>query len=349
MRFRGLRYGLIFVFSIVSLLKTAWAERLHIDVWYGKEQSFGHLGGHPQRFVNILGHVSPAGEIKALEFTLNGDKRLPLSFKEDSKRIARTGDFNVELLCADLKPGKNYLKILAIHENGETVTSDVTVVNYVAGPGWPLPYEIRWSEVQSIQDVVQVVDGKWILTGHGIRTADHYYDRVLAFGDENWTNYEVRTTVIVHAVIPPKSGPNKTNVSHAAIATRWPGHDPDGNQPTVKWHPLGATAEFRLGSDLTQCRWRIFDGQRDLHVESDRRRKIEFEQPYHMVHRVETLPNGHSWFRVKLWPKGEPEPSEWDFRRQEEKDDVPSGSALLLGHFADVTFGDVRVVPIEGS
>jgi hypothetical protein len=260
--------------------------------------------------------------------------------------MARTGDFNVEILQADLLPGKNLVRIMATHHTGETVSSEVTVINYVEEPGWPLPYEIDWSKVRNIQDVAQITDGKWILTGSGIRSVERYYDRAFAFGDASWVNYEVQTTVTVHAVTPPKSGPNKTNVSHAAIATRWPGHDPDGNQPTVKWHPLGATAEFRLGADLSECRWRVFDGQRELQVESDKRRKLEFETPYHMKHRVETLENGHSWFRVKLWPVGEPEPAAWDLERLEENDDVPSGSVLLLGHFSDITFGTVRVIPV---
>ncbi|MCB1122272.1 MAG: hypothetical protein KJT03_12035 [Verrucomicrobiae bacterium] len=319
----------------------------YIDVWYGKEQSFGHLGGHPQRWINVLGHVSPGEQIASLFYTLNGSESRQLSYKEDSKRIARTGDFNVEILTSELLPGKNDVRIVAAHTNGETSEVNVSVINYTESPGWPLPYEIDWSQVDRIQDVAQVVDGKWILTGSGARCVERYYDRVLAFGDDTWVNYEVQTTVTVHAVTPPKSGPNTTNVSHAAIATRWPGHDPDGNQPTVKWHPLGATAEFRLGADLTQCRWRVFDGQRDLLVESDRRRKIEFEKPYHMKHRVETLENGHSWFRVKLWPVGEEEPESWDLERLEEQDDVPQGSALLLGHFADVTFGNVQVVPVN--
>lgn len=339
------KWGLYFVLLMVP----CWLSGgpLFIDVWYGKEQSFGHLGGHPQRFVNILGHVSPGGEIQTLKYSLNGDLFLDLSFREDYKRIARTGDFNVELLVTELRRGKSHLKIVATHQNGETVSEEVTVIHYAEASGWPLPYEIRWSEVNLIQEAAQIIDGKWILTGQGVRTADRYYDRVLAFGDATWVNYEVQTTVTVHAVTPPKSGPNKTNVSHAAIATRWPGHDPDGNQPTVKWHPLGATAEFRLGSDLSQCRWRVFDGQRHLHVESERRRQIQFETPYHMKHRVETLANGHSWFRVKLWPVGEVEPESWDLERLEEQDDVPSGSALLLGHYSDVTFGDVRVVPVS--
>ena len=66
-----------------------------------------------------------------------------------------------------------------------------------------------------------------------------------------------------------------------------------------------------------------------------------------MKHRVETLSNGQSWFRVKLWPVGKTEPQTWDCERLEEADDVPAGSALLLAHFSDVTFGDVRVIPIE--
>lgn len=332
--------------SVLTLSTSADGSELEIDLWYGDHQSFGHLGGHPQRWVNLLGDVTPSPEIRSLWYRLNGTELVPLSFKEDRKRIAKTGDFNVEILRSILKPGDNSVEIIATNLRGETFRKDV-VLNYDPNPGnWPLPYAIDWSSVSKITEAAQVVDGEWELTPAGVRTVNRYYDRVLALGDESWENYEVSTVVTVHALTAPKTGPNTTNVTHVAIASRWPGHDADGNQPTVKWHPLGATAEFRLGGNLQNCRWRIFDGQREYRVESDRRRQLEFETPYKMKHRVETLADGRTWYRVKLWAASSEEPDDWDFERFE-PGDLKSGSALLLAHHSDVTFGNVEVVPVK--
>ncbi len=343
------RLDCIRIFSLFSFLAlSVWGDGsdLEIDLWYGDHQSFGHLGGHPQRFVNLLGDVTPASEIRSLWYRLNGTQLVPLSFREDRKRIAKNGDFNVEILRSLLKPGKNRVEIVATSKGGATFKKEA-IIQYDPDPGkWPLPYSIDWSQVSRISDAAQVVDGEWELTPAGVRTVHRYYDRVLAFGDASWENYEVSTSVIIHALTAPKTGPNATNVTHVAIATRWPGHDPDGNQPTVKWHPLGATAEFRLGGDLQNCRWRIFDGQRAYHVESDRRRQLKFETPYRMKHRVETLADGRTWYRVKLWAALDDEPAEWDFERFE-PNDMESGSALLLAHHSDVTFGNVEVVPVN--
>jgi hypothetical protein len=321
-------------------------KALEIDVWYGEHQSFGHLGGHPQRWVNVLGHVSPAEEIKSLSYRLNGAEFLPLSFKEDNKRIAADGDFNVEILRTLLKEGDNEVTLRAVDHSGKKNERTVTVEYHKNEEEWPLPYTIDWSKVDTISEVAQIVDGKWELTKNGVRAIERYYDRVIAFGDNSWENYEVQTTVIIHALTGPKELPNTTNVTHVAIATRWPGHDADGNQPTVKWHPLGATAEYRLGKDLTDTRWRVFDGQRKYRVESERRRDLEFEKPYHMKHRVQTLGNGLTHYQVKLWATDVEEPTEWDFERFE-PGDLRSGSALLLAHHSDATFGNVTVVPVE--
>lgn len=318
---------------------------LTIDVWYGDEQQFGRLG-HAQKWVNILGHVSPADEIKSLSFELNGAEPLKLSFHEDRKRIARDGDFNIEIDRALLMRGRNTIDIIAVARDGTQRRRTVMITYHADGKPWPLPYVIQWSNVKNIQDVAQVVDGRWTITNGGVRSVEPYYDRILAVGDSSWRDYEIETTVTVHALTGPKTGPNATNVTHAALALRWPGHDADGNQPSVKWYPLGATAEFRLGGDLSQCRWRIFDGKRQFYVESERRRRLDFETPYRMKHRVETLTDGRSRYRVKLWPSDKTEPSPWDLERTE-PDDLLSGSACLIAHHSDVTFGDVTVRSLE--
>lgn len=319
-----------------------------ISVWYGERQQFGHLGGHPQRWINILGSVSHADQIDSLTYSLNSSEPAHLSFLEDNKRLAQDGNFNVEISRSDLKEGANHVEIIATTLAGEVARARV-IVDYNPSDGqWALPYHIDWSDVDEISEVAQVVDGKWCLTGNGVRTVEPYYDRVLAFGDASWKNYEVRTILTVHGITPPGTGANQTTVTHAAIATRWPGHDPDGKQPTVKWHPLGATAEFRFGRDLTQCRWRIFDGKKLYHVESSSRRSLAFEKPYEMKHRVESIAGGQSRYRVKLWPLGEPEPEAWDLERLE-INDLPSGSALLIAHHADVTFGNISISPLPDA
>ena len=323
-------------------------EKLYINVWYGDQQSFGHLGGHPQRWINVLGNVWPAGQIESVEYSLNGDEPKPLDFTANRQRLARPGDINIEILRTDLRDGGNEIVVTAKSRSGEVAQRSINVQYFQENVRWPLPYRIDWSKIDRISDAVQVVDGRWILAERGVRSVEHHYDRVLAFGDDSWANYEVSTSVILHDFTPPKTGPNGTNVTHMAIATRWPGHDPDGQQPTIKWFPLGATAEFRIGSDLQECRWRIFDGER-AHLESEKRRSIERERTYRLKHRVETLADGSSRYRVKLWPAAKREPRKWDLERIEPPGDVPSGSALLLAHFTDVTFGDVRVKPLNES
>lgn len=320
---------------------------LQIDLWYGDSQRFGERG-HPQRWINVLGHVIGGDESLSLSYSLNGGPPKPLSVREDFKRIARDGDFNLELDRDSLRVGENKVLLRAKLSSGAATERTMSVTYVDQGHPWPLPYSIDWSTVDQITDVAQVVDGKWELTAQGVRSVARYYDRVLAIGDDSWTDYEVATSVIFHNFTPPTAAPNTTNVSHAAIALRWPGHDADGNQPTVKWYPLGATAEFRLTWNLDSCRWRIFDGKRDYYVESERRRHIELERPYAMKHRVETMADGRSRYRVKLWPAEGTEPTEWDLERFEDGD-IASGSALLLTHHAEATFGNVTVRSLADS
>lgn len=340
--------GLVLLLPVVGVARGDDAGN-QIEFWYGPVQEFGHVGGHPQQQINILGHVALDAKIAKLEFSIDGGDPKKLSFKEDKKRIAKDGDFNIEIDRGELLKGRSTVTVIATSKGGGKVRKSVTVIHHEIRPGkrWPLPYKVDWSEVEHIQDVVQVVDGKWELTKDGVRSVERYYDRCFAFGDASWQDYEVTTSVIVHKLTGPREGPNSTGVTHAAIALRWPGHDYDGKQPTVKWHPLGATAEFRLGKVLKQCRWRVFDGQRQYYKESPRRRVLQFETPYSMKHQVITAPSGESIYRTRLWKTGEREPEAWDLERVEPKDDVPRGSALLLAHHSDVTFGDIEVVDLQ--
>lgn len=320
-------------------------QTLSIDIWYGHEQHFGQTG-MPQQWVNILGSVSPAEGLQSLSYILNEDEPIALTTGEDGRRLANPGDFNIDIDTARLVAGKNTVLIAATDSAGNVLTEEVTV-HFASGNTWPLPYSIDWQQVKNITDVVQIVDGHWELAENGVHTLDPYYDRVLAFGDGTWTDYEVTTSVIFHDFIPPQKGPPTFNVSHAAIATRWPGHDLDNHQPHTKWYPLGATAEFRLTTNLDSCRWRIFDGE-NLYVEDTTKiRTIDLETRYQMKHRIETLPDSSTLYSVKLWEEGQPEPANWDLQATEPPGNLPAGSALLIAHNTDVTFGNVKAVSLK--
>ena len=102
------------------------ADEPVIDVWYGEHQRFGQHGGHPQRWINVLGRVTPADTILSLTFSLNGAEPKELSFAEDNKRIARDGDFNVEIDRTALRAGNNAVLIVA-STGDTTVRKQITI------------------------------------------------------------------------------------------------------------------------------------------------------------------------------------------------------------------------------
>lgn len=313
---------------------------LRIDVWYGQRQRFGY-SGNPQRWINVLGRLAGHSDSASLEYTLNASQPKPLAIGPNHTRLASRGDFNVEIDRSDLKIGENTVAIFA--KDGSEEANAEVVIEYAGPMPSPLPLQIDWSKANRIQDMAQIVDGRWEITDGGVRVLEPYYDRVLAIGDENWTDYEVTAEVTFHGYRRPGPADGGNKVVHAAIAVHWPGHS-DSNppdQPRSKWYPLGAVSEFMIQNHPDGCRWRIF-GDRYKQVVEEKPRRIEFEKKYVMKHRVESIGESVTAYRVKLWDAGEPEPAKWDLSALEEMD-VSSGGALLVAHYADVTFGNVRV------
>ncbi len=350
-RFCLLAVILIFIYSCGIGKRDREGSSLHIDIWYGNHQSFGKPG-LTQKWINILGNVYTENGIKGLTYTLNAGQPRELTIGSDLHRLAATGDFNIDIDVNDCNSGENTVVINAI-DSIDNATSMQIEFFLEKGNRWPLPYSIKWSEVEKLQDVVQIIDGHWEITEQGLHNLDTYYDRVIAIGDNSWRNYEVSTTVIFHDFVPPSEGPPTYNVSHTAIAMRWSGHDEDDLQPHRKWYPLGATAEFRLTKNLDSCRWRIFDGPKpnsvNFHTEQpiEEYRKVRLNRKYGIKHRVRTIGIDSTLYQVKLWPYDEPEPSEWDFQGIEVEENYPAGSALLIAHNTSVTFGDVTVNPVD--
>ena len=58
----------ILIFSLFSF--SGFSQIPEIEIWYGDNQKFGHLG-NPQKWINILGNVSDQDGIKSLHYSLN--------------------------------------------------------------------------------------------------------------------------------------------------------------------------------------------------------------------------------------------------------------------------------------
>lgn len=317
-----------------------------IEVWYGQQQRFGHLG-EPQRWINVLGRVTPSHQLLAATIRVNDGESRPLAIGSDSHRLADAGDFNAELGWDELRIGKNHLIVKATWRDGRSEQSDVEI-GVARNERWPLPYYVDFRKTTNLQDVVQVVDGKWRLTPEGVRTERPYYDRVLTMGDTHWKNYQATIRFTLHGFAPSENGPPTYNVTHVGVALRWRGHTADDRQPSRQWYPLGAQGEFLIKPDLSKCQWRVLPSQKDR-TYAETVHKIDLHQPLKIKAQVATIAAGDSRYRFKLWAEGKPEPRAWDVEHIEKGDgDFPSGSLCLVPHNTDVTYRDVRVEPIDG-
>ena len=315
-----------------------------IRFWYGERQRFGHIG-HPQRWVNVLGNAAaPRGLIHLAE-SVNGGPPRGLWAGPDGRRLARAGDFNVEIDRAELSEGENAVTVTARDAAGSEARATVRL-DYAVGTRWPLPYAIDWASTAAVADAVEVTDGLWTLTEAGLRTVEPSYDRMVAFGDHGWSDYELRTTVTVHDRALPLRAPPTFGVSHFALAARWPGHAEDEHAPHIKWFPLGSTSEFQLMTDLAACRWRTLLGGNRLNENPSRAVPTIFGRPYAVALRVRTRDARSTTYEVKRWDGDAPEPAAWDLTTVKSPEDVLAGGACLIAHNADVTFGDVEVTPL---
>jgi regulation of enolase protein 1 (concanavalin A-like superfamily) len=303
-----------------------------IEIFYGDVQSFGQLG-QPQPWVNVLGNVSDPDGVSDLEYSLNGASPVSLTIGPDGRRLVEPGDFNVDLDVADLSTGSNTVEIAATDGQG-SVTIHTVTVDYQPGTVWPLPYSVDWSSLAvdaEIQDVAQVVDGRWVLEGDEIRTADPGYDRLVAIGDRIWTDVEVTVPIVINA----------SASSHGVgILLRWDGHTDTPvscAQPKCGYLPLGAILWARPN------RLEIYGN--DAIIYDSQSRTLTPGVTYWFKGRVETQPQG-SLYRLKVWEDGELEPTGWDLEGQGVPSDPQQGSVLLITHQADVSFGDVSVVEL---
>ena len=324
---------LIVLFSSKYTFSQGPPDGPDIYVWYGNEQNFGQQGV-PQRWVNILGHVSDPDGISSFYYTLNGSSSVSLSIGPDGRRLQSSGDFTVDLDVKDLIVGANTVVITAIDDLSNETQQTVNI-DFANNNVWPLPYSVDWQAVTDINDVVHVVDGDWEITSEGIHTATPGYDRLIAIGDTTWADYEITVPITIHSI---------NNNHGVGILLRWMGHTDNPvncDQPKCGWLPLGAICWYR-GNRLE-----IYGNGGSILATQGR--SLDLETPYMFKARVETNPGVGGQYSFKVWEQGETEPVGWDITGQESLNDPQNGSLLLISHHGDVTFGNPAISPIPIS
>jgi len=330
-----------------------------VRFWYGSEQTFG-ASGNSNPLINILGSIEPASNAANVWYRLNNEKARQLVLGPDLHRLARRGDFNVEIERSRLRSGRNTFQIMLHDLWGRKRVAELQI-NFVPGRSWRLPYHVDFSKVNNLQSVVDVIDGKWELTEHGVRTAEPYYDRTFAFGDSNWKDMELHAQLIFHRQFVDfqdrlHSGPPYLSHAHTSFNMRWAGFPEDGAVPRRAWQNLGSLVALR--SDLAQAKagsyWWMHYGYarrgpkvKRSEMTRDRRFAIELEQRYHYRMRVETVAGENARYSARLWKDGDPEPAEWQMVGTDAAETVPSGSVVFVVHHSDVTLCSIDVVELE--
>lgn len=318
-----------------------------IEVWYGLTQSFGRLGT-PQRWINIPGTVTAGDGVASLTYSLNQGASRALSLGPDARRLLSEGDFNIELDVLELVEENNTVTITAVDSLGQKTTQHVHV-GYSRDRAWPLPYAVEWDSVTSVQNVAQVVDGRWTIGEDGLRPILLGYDRAVAIGDLSWTNYEITAEVIVHGI--DTTGFRWPSLHPGfGITLRWQGHTAwDDAQPRWGYTPIGASSwySWRSKGDLRRTRLSL-GGEGPTQI-APAFETLQFETPYYFKMRVQEAAGGGSAYYLKVWQAAAAEPADWLLTYSEGIEDLAAGSVLLVAHHVDVSFGDLRIVPLRDS
>lgn len=353
-----LALGLLLFFALCAAIGSGRSQVLaqvtplqapQITFWYGAEQNFGQWG-NPTPWVNVLGHITSTVGIRTITYTLNGGAPHALTLGPDTRRLAASGDFNIELAIAELQAGVNTVVVAASDSNDQHATATMTV-NYTAGAIWPLPYTADWATAPTIHAVAPVIDGQWTKQGATIRPRVMAYDRLIGIGDLSWQSYEVVVPVTITAINPagyayPSSGPG------VGILMRWRGHYQESTeQPRVGWRTLGALGWFRweldgYGNPLPHGQMLGYNG---VQLTTNYQLVPSLQLPYLMRMQVEAAADAGDWYRYKVWPAAQSEPATWQMVAQGFVGEPERGSLLLVAHEADASFGAVAVCPLVAS
>lgn len=333
---------IIFFFLLLKIQAFAQSEP-NIDVWYGLDQKFGQLG-NTQNYINILGNVSDPDTVDLIGYTLNGGGFIEISLGPDDRRLQNINDFNVDIEKGALNAGNNSVHIYSKDKLGNDTTVIVNVT-YTPNVVWETEYGINWDTVTNIQDVAQVVDGKWEITPDGLHIIEPGYDRLVSLGDVSWKNYEATFPITIHQL---DTTPNKLSgfTINVGALVRWTGHTDvpiAGWQPKSGFEPLGNILWFQWDArDTSKVTINSYYGE-------EKPFKPKFNTKYVFKIRVATLPGtGHVYY-VKFWESGETEPDLWILKTEIDQGELGNGSLLLLAHHTEATFGNVSIKSVNPS
>ncbi len=343
----GKSCGSIAVVLLLAIGTVAYAAPT-ITVWYGLSQSFGQIG-NPQAAINVLGNVTDPNGMMSLEYRLNGGSPVTLSMGPDSRRLLKTGDFNIDINTSSLINGNNSVLITATNNLSQISTSTVTV-NYMAGQTWPTTYSINWNTAGTIHNVAQVVDGNWTISAGTVKPLSNQlgYDRLLAFGNKTWTDYEVTVPVTINSIDSagfgaPSNGPG------VGLLFRWTGHTDNpisGWQPKTGYLPLGALGWYNWDMTGGGVRLKLYGNDLALLDQDNSGFTLTFGVTYVFKMRVTTIPGVGGEYRMRVWQQGQTEPTTWQLTGLQGLADPQAGSALFVAHHVDANFSNVTVTPV---
>jgi LmbE family N-acetylglucosaminyl deacetylase/regulation of enolase protein 1 (concanavalin A-like superfamily) len=209
---------------------------------------------------------------------------------------------------------------------------------------WPKTYTAHWTSDASIPQHAQVLEGEWRFEGNGVRPLSTGFDRGLLLGDIGWTDYEVTVPVTLHSVDGSKPD------AGVGIGVGWQGHT-GGSRPRVG-HPTGGLCLYaRAAPEPSPLRLALGYSPGPVHDTTVATRELTLAPGvrYMFRFRQQGLASGSTRYSCKVWPADEAEPVAWTLSA-----DIPhwsgtttqrAGSAVLLAHQVDATFGDATVAP----
>jgi hypothetical protein len=163
----------------------------------------------PQNVFNVLGRLKSPYQASALFYSLNGEAETPVFFKNainDSLRLERLGDFNIDTIDADDLKRDNSLSLRLTNGRSQETKYEINFPTHLYRPEGP-KFVLNLAEVKYAEQVGQVVDGKWRISEDEtvercleIGREDAGYDRIILFGSQEWTSgYEITARICVTA------------------------------------------------------------------------------------------------------------------------------------------------------
>ena len=197
---------------------------------------------------------------------------------------------------------------------------------------------------------MQIVDGQWIKTADGLRTAKAGYDRLFAIGDLTWTEYEITVPIKVHSIDYAAGNNPISGGSGFGLITHWRGHSYDPfracecSQPRCGWFPDGGSWWYAF--------WNYNGEPPGFQIQDVAGRWVsvgrwlKLDTWYVLKTRSQMFGEKENYkYWMKFWKLSDPEPADWDLKGIGAANNSPNGSVVLDAHHVDATFGNISIIP----